>query len=128
MARDPSFALALARRANAQSLLAWFGPEDIDADALTAQARTNDERSLALNPKLADGFIALGFSDYYGRMEYDAAMTAFATEPRLSPNDAGAIAAASYVYRRQGSIAGAIRKQEEALDEDRRNTSTVTKQ
>src|SRR3546814_16600261 len=63
IARDPSFALALARLSNAQSLLAWFGPEDIDADALTAQARTNAERSLALNPKLADGFIALGFSD-----------------------------------------------------------------
>src|SRR3546814_4221092 len=60
IARDPSFALALARLSNAQSLLAWFGPEDIDADALTAQARTNAERSLALNPKLADGFIALG--------------------------------------------------------------------
>src|SRR3546814_8686960 len=81
------------------------GPEDIDADALTAQARTNAERSLALNPKLADGFIALGFSDYYGRLDYDAALTAFATAQRLRPNDAGAMAAASYVYRRQGRIA-----------------------
>src|SRR3546814_10613655 len=82
----------------------------------------NAERSLALNPKLADGFIALGFSDYYGRLDYDAELTAFATAQRLRPNDAGAMAAASYVYRRQGRIADAIRKQAEALDHDPRNT------
>src|SRR3546814_15992477 len=97
IARDPSFALALARLSNAQSLLAWFGPEDIDADALTAQARTNAERSLALNPKLADGFIAMGYSDYYCRLDYDAALTAFATAPRLRPHDPGAVAAARNV-------------------------------
>src|SRR3546814_3377269 len=78
---------------------------------------SSDLRSLALNPKLADGFIALGFSDYYGRLDYDAALTAFATAQRLRPNDAGAMAAASYVYRRQGRIADAIRKQEERSEE-----------
>src|SRR3546814_8000066 len=90
---------------------------DVCSSDLTAQARTNAERSLALNPKLADGFIALGFSDYYGRLDYDAALTAFATAQRLRPNDAGAMAAASYVYRRQGRIADAIRKQEERSEE-----------
>src|SRR3546814_10859670 len=89
---------------------------------------SSDLRSLALNPKLADGFIALGFSDYYGRLDYDAALTAFATAQRLRPNDAGAMAAASYVYRRQGRIADAIRKQEEALDHDQRNTRFVANQ
>src|SRR3546814_12867286 len=98
---------------------------DVCSSDLTAQARTNAERSLALNPKLADGFIALGFSDYYGRLDYDAALTAFATAQRLRPNDAGAMAAASYVYRRQGRIADTIRKQEEALDHDPRNTRFI---
>src|SRR3546814_6671321 len=36
--------------------------------------------------------------------------------------------AASYVYRRQGRIADAIRKQEEALDHDPRNTRFVANQ
>src|SRR3546814_11223559 len=38
------------------------------------------------------------------------------------------MAAASYVYRRQGRIADAIRKQEEALDHDPRNTRFVANQ
>src|SRR3546814_1158974 len=88
----------------------------------------NAERALALNPKLADGFIGLGFSDYYGRLDYVAALAAFATAQRLRPNDAGAMAAASYVYRRQGRIADAIRKQEEALDHDPRNPRFVANQ
>src|SRR3546814_14794632 len=38
------------------------------------------------------------------------------------------MAAASYVYRRQGRIADAIRKQEEALDHDPRNPRFVANQ
>lgn len=122
IARDPTFALALARLSYTQSLLVWFGAQGIDADAFTAQARANAERALALRPKLADGHIALGFSDYYGRRDYDAALASFATAQRLRPNDAGAMAAAGYVYRRQGRIADSIRKLEEAFDHDPRNS------
>lgn len=122
IARDPSFALALARLSYAQSQLVWFGGAGIDVDAFAAEARTNAERALALAPKLADGYIALGFSDYYGRRNYDAALVSFATAQRLRPNDAGAMAAAGYVYRRQGRIDDSIRKLEEALDHDPRNS------
>lgn len=122
IARDPSFALALARLSYVQSLLVWFGAQGIDADAFTAEARANAERALVLKPKLADGHIALGFSDYYGRRDYDAALASFATAQRLRPNDAGAMAAAGYVYRRQGRLADSIGKLEEALDHDPRNS------
>jgi len=122
IARDPSFALALARLSRMQSLLAWLDADGIDVDAFTAEARTNAERARELNPKLADAFIALGFSDYWGRRDYKAALASFATAQRLRPNDAGAMAAAGYVYRRQGRMADAIGKLEEAVGHDPRNT------
>jgi len=123
IARDPSFALALARLSYVQSLLVWLG-SGVDVDALSVEARANAERALALDPKLADAYIALGFSDYYGRgrRDYDAALASFATAQRLRPNDAGAMAAAGYVYRRQGRISDSIRKLEEALEHDPRNS------
>jgi len=122
IARDPSFALALARLSIVQSTLVWFGAPGIDIRAFTAEAHANAERALALRPKLADAFIALGYSDYYGRKDYDAALASFATAQRLRPSDAGAMAAAGYVYRRQGRLVDAIRKLEEALEHDPRNT------
>src|SRR3546814_11951640 len=79
-------------------------------------------------PGLPHSFPARRASYLDGRLDYDAALTAFATAQRLRPNDAGAMAAASYVYRRQGRIADAIRKQEEALDHDPRNTRFVANQ
>lgn len=128
IARDATFALALARLSYAQSLLVWMDADGIDAEAFTAQARANAERARELNPKLADAWIALGFSDYYGRgrQDYDAALASFATAQRLRPNDAGAMAAAGYVYRRQGRDADAIRKLEQALAHDPRNTRILT--
>src|SRR3546814_4850981 len=57
IARDPSFALALARLSTAKCLLAWFGRDASDADGLTVQGRTNAEQSLGLNPKQAEGVI-----------------------------------------------------------------------
>jgi len=125
--RDPSFALALARLSYAQSILVWLDAEGIDAAALSAEARANAERARTLDPTLADAYIALGFSAYYGNhQDYDAALAAFATAQRLRPNDAAAMAAAGYVYRRQGRIADAIGKLEEALDHDPRNTRFLT--
>lgn len=120
--RDPSFALALARLSYAQSLLVWFGGPEVDAATLTAEARANAERAMALDPKLADAYLARGFSEYYGRRDYDAALASFAAAQRLRPNAADAMAAAGYVYRRQGRIDDSIRKLEEALDHDPRNT------
>lgn len=126
--RDPTFALALARLSYAQSMLVWLNADGIDAGAFTRQARANAERARELNPKLADAYIALGFSDYYGRgrQDYDAALASFATAQRLRPNDVGAMAAAGYVYRRLGRDADAISKMEQALDHDPRNTRILT--
>ncbi|MDQ2702093.1 MAG: tetratricopeptide repeat protein [Pseudomonadota bacterium] len=125
IARDPSFALALARLSFTQSLLVWFGAEGIDSESFVAEARVNAERALALNPQLADAYIALGFCEYYGRQDYQAALASFATAQRLRPNDAGAMAASGYVYRRQGRIAESARMLEQALDHDPRNSRIV---
>src|SRR5690606_32805534 len=109
--RDPSFALALARLSYAQSILVWLDAEGIDAAALSAEARANAERARTLDPTLADAYIALGCSAYYANHQ---------------DHDAAAMAAAGYVYRRQGRIADAIGKLEEALDHDPRNTRFLT--
>ena len=126
IARDPTFALALARLSRVQGMLAWLDADGIDADAFTAQARANAERARELDPQLADAYIALGFSDYWGRLDYSAALASFAIAQRLRPNDAGAMVASSYVYRRQGRMADAIGKMEEAVGHDPRNTRFLT--
>lgn len=127
IARDPRFALAIARLSLAQTSLVWLDAEGIDANAMSARARENAERARRLDPDLADAFIALGFNDVFGRGRQDlgAALASFAIAQRLRPSEARAMSAAAYVYRMQGRSDDAIRKLEEALEHDPRNPAIL---
>ena len=119
---DPDFALAWARLSYTESELAWFGGGGLNAKQLTQQARTDAERALALAPDLAAAQLAIGYSDYYGRGDYAAALKAFAAALAQRPNDVDALAARGFVQRRQGRFDDAIASFKQALAHDPRNS------
>lgn len=121
VSEDPSFALAFARLSYAESLLVWLGADGAEAEALIASARKHAEKALALQPHLPDAHLAIGFYEYYGKHDYDAALKAFGDALDERPNDADAMAAKAFVLRRQGHIEESIRSLEAALARDPRN-------
>jgi TolB-like protein/Tfp pilus assembly protein PilF len=123
IAKDPTFALAFARLSYIESLILWLGAEGDEASRLTERARKHAQEALALQPKLPDAHIALGYCEYYGKQDYEAALTAFRRALTERPNDADAMAAIAYVLRRQGRFDDAIHSLENALERDPRNTN-----
>ncbi|MGA9853062.1 MAG: tetratricopeptide repeat protein [Gammaproteobacteria bacterium] len=121
--QDPNFALAWARLSYNESELAWFGGGGLDVKQLNQQARADAERALQLQPNLAAAHLAVGYSDYWGRGDYDAALQAFAAALALKPNDADTLAAQAFVERRQGRFDDAITSLRQALALDPRNSA-----
>jgi tetratricopeptide (TPR) repeat protein len=121
--QDPNFALAWARLSSNESQLAWFGGGGLEVKQINQQARADAERALQLQPKLSAAHLAIGFSDYWGRGDYDAGLRAFAAALALKPNDADTLAAQAYVERRQGRFDVAITSFQQALTLDPRNSA-----
>jgi TolB-like protein/predicted TPR repeat methyltransferase len=120
---DPGFALAWARLSYDESQLAWFGGGGQDVKQLNAQARADAEQALKLAPDLAASQLALGYCEYWGRQDYDAALKAFAAALKLKPNDADALAAQGYVQRRMGHFDAAVASLQQASTLDPRNSA-----
>ncbi|MGH8114036.1 MAG: tetratricopeptide repeat protein [Rhodanobacteraceae bacterium] len=121
--QDPNFALAWARLSYNESELAWFGGGGEDVKQLNQQARADAEHALQLQPDLSAAHLAVGYSDYWGRGDYAAALQAFAAALALKPNDADTLAAQAYVERRQGRFDNAIASLRQALTLDPRNSA-----
>jgi TolB-like protein/lipoprotein NlpI len=123
IARAPGFALALARLSYAESVLGWFRGGGEDVAQLQSDARRHADEVLALAPGLPDAYIALGFSDYYGRGDYPAALRNFRKALDLRPNDDKALVAMGYVLRRQGHFDAALDAMAQAQVRDPRNSA-----
>ena len=121
--QDPNFALAYARLSYVESGLAWFGGGGMDVQQLAKQARSDAERALALAPDQPDSQIALGYSDYHGRLDYAGALKAFAAALALRSNDVGALTATGYVLRRQNRFDAALASFQQAFALDPRNSA-----
>ncbi|MGA9852283.1 MAG: tetratricopeptide repeat protein [Gammaproteobacteria bacterium] len=123
LVRYPRFVLARAQLSYAESGLIWFGGSGGDTQKLIADAAAQAKQALDKQPDLVTAHLALGYSDYWGRQDYAAALKAFAAALKLRPNDAGALAAIGYVLRRQGHFDAAIDSLQQALALDPRNSS-----
>lgn len=121
--QDSSFALALAKLSYTESQLAWFFGGGEDVKQINQKARVDAEHALQLQSDLSAAQIALGYTEYWGRGDYAAALTAFAAALELKPNDAGALAARAYIERRQGRFDDAIASFQQALALDPRNSA-----
>jgi serine/threonine-protein kinase len=117
--RDPRFALAFARLANAHIQTYWFGHER--TPARLAQARAAAESAAALAPELPEAHIALGFYYYRGFRDYDRALAHFEAARRERSGSAELAAAIAAVERRRGNWDAAIAGFADALKYDPRS-------
>jgi TolB-like protein/Tfp pilus assembly protein PilF len=119
IARDPNFALAMARLVRNRMDRHWFFEQMTDAEL--GQVRSLAERALALAPNLAEAHVALGTFFYHGYRQYEQALTEFERALRLQPNANTALEYSGYVHRRQGQWARCLDEHKRALEQDPRN-------
>ena len=100
LARDPNFALAIARLALCRLRRHWL--TDPLSEAELTDVGTMAKQAVTLAPDLAEAHIALGLVHYYGYREYEPALTEFQRAIELQPNNALAIGFVAFVHRRQG--------------------------
>src|SRR5204862_2123407 len=96
---DPNFALAQARYSQLESWLVHDGDRSPER---RNKARSLAERALQLQPDLPEAHLALGFSDYYGDTDSEAALREFEIAQRGLPNESEVYLAIGAIQRRQG--------------------------
>jgi TolB-like protein/Tfp pilus assembly protein PilF len=121
IARDPNFALAMARLVENRMELHWFIEQMSEAEL--AQVRSMAEHALALAPNLAEVHVALGDFYYHGYRHYEPALAEFERALQLQPNSSTALAFLGYVHRRQGQWQRCLDELKKALEQDPRNAT-----
>ncbi len=96
---DSTFALAHARLAEAEVI--YFNFHDHDPKRL-ARAEAAAERAIRLDPDLPESRLARGYVLYWGRLEYDEAMTEFERVRARQPNNSELLWISASVDRRRG--------------------------
>ena len=120
--RDPQFALAYARLAILEAGTYWYnGFPDWSLQQIATDARAHTDKALALAPDLADSNLAMGYYQYRVNLDYAAALVSFNKALATRPNDADAIGATAYAYRRQGKWDQAVQQMEKAAALDPKN-------
>jgi TolB-like protein/Tfp pilus assembly protein PilF len=123
IARDPNFALAMARLAECRLSQHWFVETFTESEL--AEVKRTAEQALALAPDLAQAHVALGLFYYYGYRQYEQALAEFGRALQLQPNNAQALEYSGYVYRRQGQWQRCLDTLKKSLDQDPRNADVA---
>jgi TolB-like protein len=118
---DPGFVLAYARLAIAESNLAWFIGYGGDSERWAAQARRDSEQALKLAPRSADAWLAVGYVDYHGQLDFPGALKAFDAALALRPDDPTALGGRGFIERAQGRVEEAIASLGRAAGKDPRD-------
>lgn len=120
---DPAFAQAWGRIAWVSSQRYFNG--DFRDDWL-AKAEHAIDRATALAPEDPLVRLAEGFYHYYGHRRFDRALEIFERVVEEQPNNADALSAVGYIYRRQGKFEQAIDQLEAASTLDPQNADLLT--
>ncbi len=119
IARDPKFALAMARLVESRMFRRWFLRSATDDEL--PEVKSLAEQALALEPNLAEAHIALGEFHYYGHRQYDQALTEFQRAFQLQPNNMRALEYSAHIHRRQGQLALALSELEKCAQQNPRD-------
>ncbi len=119
IARDPKFALAMARLVESRMFRRWFLRSATDAEL--PEVKSMADQALALEPNLAEAHIALGEFYYYGHRQYDQALNEFQRAVQLQPNNMRALEYSAYIHRRQGQLALALSELEKCAQQNPRD-------
>src|SRR5881397_2649087 len=123
IARDPNFALAMARLAESRLSQHWFVETFTEPEL--AEVKQTVEHALALAPDLAQAHVAHGLFYYYGYRQYEQALAEFGRALQLQPNNAQALEYSGYVYRRQGQWQRCLDTLKKSLEQDPRNADVA---
>src|SRR6266403_1263096 len=121
IARDPNFALAMARLVQNRIQRHWFIEQMSEAEL--AQLRSVAEQAVALAPNLAQVHVALGQFYYHGFRQYEQALAEFERALQLQPNASTALEYSGYVHRRQGQWQRCLDELKRSLEQDPRNAA-----
>ena len=121
IARDPSFALAIASLAENEIWRHWYFKHLSEADL--EKVKSTAEQAVALAPDLAEGHIALGLYYYLGKRRYDQALGEFRRVLELQPNNVPALNYIAHVHRRQGQWKRHLSEMAKCEQLDPRNTN-----
>jgi eukaryotic-like serine/threonine-protein kinase len=119
IARDPRFALALARRSQMHIGVYWAYYDR--SERRTELARADAEAALAAVPNLPEARLALGLYYYRARRDYARALEQFTTGLTQHPENADLLAARGYVLRRMGRFREALQALEQGATLDPRS-------
>jgi len=100
IARDPNFALAMARLVENRIGYHWFINWLNEAEL--GEVKKTAEHALALAPNLAEAHLALGLYYYHGERDYDRALVEIGRALELQPNNVRALELSGNVHLRQG--------------------------
>jgi TolB-like protein/class 3 adenylate cyclase/cytochrome c-type biogenesis protein CcmH/NrfG len=116
MARDPNFALAIARLVEIEVKRNHVG--DAFSQAEIEEVGKTAEHAVALAPDLAEAHVALGLFYYFGKFQYNPALAAFQHALALQPNNLAALRYCAGIHARQGQLERSLAefKKCEALD------------
>ena len=121
IARDPQFALAMARLAENQMWQHWYFERLSEPELEEVKSRA--ERALRPAPDLAEGHIALGLCYYFGKRQYAQALAEFQRALELQPNNVRALDWAAHVHRRQGQWKQHLSEMAKCEELDPRNSN-----
>jgi TolB-like protein/Tfp pilus assembly protein PilF len=121
IARDPTFALALARLVQNRIQRHWFIEQMSEGEL--AQLRSVAEQAVALAPNVAQVHVALGQFYYHGYRQYEQALAEFERALQIQPTASTALEYSGYVHRRQGQWKRCLDELKGALEKDPRNAS-----
>ena len=116
---DPKFALAFALRSRAYSSVVWHQPHTEKAKIGLESA----QKSLELQPGLAQGHLALGFYYHWVETDYGKSMEQFSIAEAELPNDPELLTDIAFVYARQANIGKSIEYERRATNLDPLNTT-----
>jgi TolB-like protein/Flp pilus assembly protein TadD len=119
---DPKFTLAYCLSAKANAGIYHFAERTPERRTLADAAISS---ALRLQPDLPEVHLAYAYNLYWVYRDYERARVQLAMARRALPNDAGAIALAAYMDRRQGNFEKAIREFNEAIARDPRNIESI---
>jgi TolB-like protein/Tfp pilus assembly protein PilF len=120
VALDPAFALAHARLSRTHGQLRWWGFDR--SDARREQQRASAQRAVELQPDLPEARMAMGLYHYWGHRDYERALVELRAALNSAPGNADLHMLIGAILRRQGKLEEGVRKMEQALLHDPRNT------
>ena len=104
IALDPNFSAAYAKKSYEQLSIYWLLGGDIYREA----AAESLAKARALAPDDIETLIALGYYQYWGELDYDAADATFDKVLARAPNHSRTVAGKAFTQRRRGNFAQAL--------------------